>query len=122
MLSELKDGSSFSVLARERSLDTASASLGGDIGFVSADEKSIDQAIIAALDGMKAGQTSKAFKIDDGRYGIIHVSEVLEGQSFNYDEVKEHIQRQLALEQLPQTVTAEALWSEFDATWFYGER
>lgn len=122
VLRELKEGSSFAVLARERSLDTASASLGGDIGFISADEKSIDQAIPAALDGMKAGQTSKAFKIEDGRYGIIHVSEVLEGQSFNYDEVKEHIQRQLALEQLPQTVTAEALWSEFDATWFYGER
>lgn len=121
VLKELKNGSSFSVLAREHSLDSASASLGGDIGFVSEKEDSIDPAITKTVKGLKAGETSKAIEMSDGRTGIVNVSEVMVGQSFTYEEVKEHIQRELALEQLPRTVTPEVLWSEFNATWFYGE-
>lgn len=120
VLQELKNGSTFSVLARERSLDTASASLGGDIGFVSEDDQTIDHAITKVLDGMKKNEVSKAFVMNDGRYGIVQVSDVIKGQSFIYSEVKDHIQRELALEQLPQTVTTEALWSEFNVSWFYG--
>lgn len=121
VLKELGNGSTFSVLARERSLDSASASLGGDIGFISENEENVDDTLIKAVKGLKENETSKAFVMSDGHYGIVQVAEVMDGQSFTYDEVKEHIQRELALEQLPQTVTPEALWSEFDASWFYGE-
>ena len=51
----------------------------------------------------------------------MQVQEVAKGQSFTYDDVKEHIERELALEQIQQSVTPEAFWSEFDATWYYGE-
>jgi len=121
VLTELENGSSFSVLARERSLDTASASLGGNIGFVSEDEQTIDSAITKALNGMKVNEVSGTFVMNDGRYGIVQVSDIVKGQSFSYKEVKDHIERELALEQLPQTVTTEALWSEFNASWFYEE-
>lgn len=59
--------------------------------------------------------------MNDGRYGIVHVKEVNDGKSFAYEEVKGQIERVLALEQLPSTITPEAFWKEFDATWFYGE-
>lgn len=120
-LGELKNGSDFMVLAREISVDSASASLGGDIGFLTENQENIDPAIINAVKSLKAKEISKAFKLDNGHYGIVQVQEVLEGQSFTYDDVKEHIERELALEQLPQSVTPEAFWSEFNATWYYGE-
>ena len=38
--------------------------------------------------------------LNDGTYAIIRVSEVVKGQSFKFKEVKDHIKRELALEQL----------------------
>lgn len=120
-LSEIKNASDFSVLAREISVDSASASLGGDIGFLTEKQENVDPAILKAAEALKVGEVSKAFKLDNGHYGIVQVQEIVEGQSFTYDDVKEHIERELALEQLPQSVTPEAFWSEFNATWYYGE-
>ncbi|MGE7112656.1 peptidyl-prolyl cis-trans isomerase [Lysinibacillus sp. NPDC047702] len=120
-LKELKNNSDFSVLAREISLDSASASLGGDIGFLTEKQENVDPAIIKATMALKANEVSKAFKLNNGHYGIVKVQEIIEGQSFTYEDVKEHIERELALDQLPQSVTPEAFWSEFKATWYYGE-
>ncbi|MDN4495362.1 peptidyl-prolyl cis-trans isomerase [Ureibacillus aquaedulcis] len=119
--SELEDGSDFSVLARERSLDTTSASLGGDIGFITESQSNIDTSIPQAVQDVSVGDISEPFVMNDGRYGIVYVKEVNDGKSFTYEEVKGHIERVLALEQLPTTITPEAFWKEFDATWFYGE-
>lgn len=118
---ELKDGSDFAVLAREHSLDTASASLGGDIGFISSSQSAVDPAILPAVEKLKEKETSKPFVLSDGRYAIVKVTENMEGQSFSFDEVEGHVKRQLALEQLPPSITPEAFWAEFNATWIYGE-
>ncbi|KOS70331.1 foldase [Lysinibacillus contaminans] len=120
-LSELKNSSDFSVLAREISIDSASASLGGDIGFITEKQGNVDPAIMKAAKGLSAGEVSKVIKLDNGHFAIVQVQEVAKGQSFTYDDVKEHIERELALEQLPQHVTPESFWSEFKATWYYGE-
>jgi len=120
-LSELKNGSSFEALARERSLDTATGSLGGDIGYISADQNSVDPAIAQTVNSVKIDGWSEPLELKDGRTAIISVTEKAEGQTFSFKEVKDHISRELALEQLPQSVTPEAFWKEFDAEWFYGE-
>ena len=119
--SELEEGSDFSVLARERSLDTTSASLGGDIGFITTAQTNIDTSIPKAVQNLSDGDISEPFVMNDGRYGIVYVKEVKYGKSFTYEEVKGHIERTLSLEQLPTTVTPEAFWKEFNAKWFYGE-
>ena len=120
-LKDLKNGSDFSVLAREISIDSVSASLGGDIGYVTEKQENVDAAILKAAKGLSDGEISKVIQLDNGHYAIVQVQEVVKGQSFTYDDVKEHIERELALEQIQQSVTPEAFWSEFNATWYYGE-
>ena len=55
---EIKDGSEFSVLAREKSLDAASASLGGSIGFISAGQQNIDSSILEVVTKIKVNEVS----------------------------------------------------------------
>lgn len=118
---ELENGSSFEALARERSIDTASGSLGGDIGYISPGQPSVDPAIAEAAASLKEEAWSEPLQMKDGRLAIVSVSEKAEGQTFTFKEVQAHIARELALEQLPQSVTPEAFWQEFDAEWFYGK-
>ncbi len=120
-IQELENGSSFEALARERSIDNATGNLGGDIGFVSPNQPSADQQVAAAVATIEPGTWSAPLALDDGRTAIVQVKEKIEGRTFSFDEVKEHISRELALEQLPQSVSPEAFWQEFDAEWFYGE-
>jgi foldase protein PrsA len=121
VLKELKDGSDFQVVAREKSMDRASASLGGSIGFISEDQQSIEAAIVKAAASTEVKQTSKPFLLSNGTYALVHVNEVVKGQSFKLKDAKNHIQRTIAMEQLPSTITTETFWSEFNVEWFYGE-
>lgn len=118
---ELKSGSDFSVLAREKSKDGASASLGGDIGFVSNQQENVDAAILKAIDKLDKQDISKPFALTDGRYAVAQVNDIIEEQSFDYKDVQEQISRQLAMDQLPASISPESFWSEFDVKWFYGD-
>lgn len=120
-ISELKNGTSFEALARESSIDTATGSLGGDIGYITANQPAIDPAIAEAAGSVEIDGWSKPLTLEDGRFAVISVTEKAEGQKFSFEDVKGHISRQMTLEQLPQSVTAEAFWKEFEAEWFYGE-
>ncbi|QTD40269.1 peptidyl-prolyl cis-trans isomerase [Sporosarcina sp. Te-1] len=120
-MEELEKGSDFNALAKERSTDLASASLGGDLGYLNASSETVDEAIIKALPTVKEGGTSDVIRLQTGTYAVIQVKEIIDGRSFSYEEVKDHIRRELALEQLSQSVAPEAFWKEFDAEWFYGK-
>lgn len=122
VLEELKNGSSFDGLARERSSDISSASLGGDIGYIAEGTESVDEQLIKALPKVKVGKWSNVIPLKDGRFAIAQVTSVFEGQSFSFSDVKGHIRRELALDQLPQSVTQEAFWEEFKAKWLYSEQ
>lgn len=118
-LKELKDGSNFDALAKERSIDLASANLGGDIGYIHQKTDFIDVAIVDAVLKLKENAVSEPIQLEDGTYAILSVGNQLEGRTFKLKEVKEHIRRELALEQLPEKVNPEAFWKDFKATWFY---
>lgn len=122
VIKELENGSSFEGLARERSLDVSSASLGGDIGYVSEGTESIDSAILSSLSDLKTGKWSETIQLSDGRFAVAQVESIFKGESFSFGDVKDHIRRELALDQLPQSVTQEAFWQEFDAEWLYSEK
>ncbi|WP_203334987.1 peptidylprolyl isomerase [Planococcus beigongshangi] len=121
VIEELGNGSSFEALARERSVDTATGSLGGDIGYIVPGQSTIDTAISNAVSGVDVEGWSEPLTLADGRAAVITVTEKAEGNTFTYKDVEGHISRELALEQLPQSVTPEAFWQEFDTEWFYGE-
>ncbi|OZS78028.1 foldase [Tetzosporium hominis] len=119
---ELESGSSFEGLARERSIDASTASLGGSLGFINANTTSLDPNIVRAASELEPMELSEALPLTDGRFAVIQVQSVSKGTSFSFDDVKAHIQRELALEQLPQSVTPRAFWEEFDATWLYEDQ
>nr|WP_106782188.1 peptidyl-prolyl cis-trans isomerase [Lysinibacillus timonensis] len=116
---ELKNGSEFAALAREKSTDIVSASLGGTIGYITSTQTNIDPAILGVVQALNKGEMSEPFTLKDGQYAIVHVSEINESKSFTYEEVKDYIKRELALDQLPSTVTPESFWSEFNARSFF---
>lgn len=120
-LGELADGSSFEVLAKERSVDVASANLGGDIGYINDNMDRIDEAIRNTASTVEEQKPSDIIPLANGMYAIILVSDTIKGQSFTFKEVEDYIKRGLALEQLPESVSPEVFWKEFDAKWFYGE-
>ncbi|WP_424237954.1 peptidyl-prolyl cis-trans isomerase [Bhargavaea ginsengi] len=120
-LGELENGSSFGALARERSADRVSGSLGGEIGYVSESSENIDPAIVSAVTGMKKDETAGPIALADGTVALVKVSDAAEGRLFKFKEVKDQIRRELAIEQLPQSVTPEVFWEEFGAEWIYGK-
>lgn len=121
VLEELNNGSEFSVLAREKSLHTASASLGGDIGFISEGQEGVEEAIVKAAQGLNETELSAVTPLSDGTFAIVQLQEMKEAQSFSFDEVKEYIERDLAMLQLANSVTPEMFWDEFNVEWFFGE-
>lgn len=121
VVKELKDGSPFGTLARERSLDRVSASLDGDLGYVTGNVEEQDPAIIEQAKKVKENQVSDVFQLEDGTFAVIKVSEIQEGHTFKKADVEAQIKRTLALEQLPMSVYPETFWDEFNATWFYGD-
>ena len=58
---ELENGSSFDVLARERSVDTSSASLGGDIGYISEGQENVDSSVVEAASKLEVEQWSESY-------------------------------------------------------------
>lgn len=118
---ELKEGSSFEVLAKERSIDSASANLGGDIGYINDADDFVDPAIVEVVSQLKVDDVSAPIALSDDTYAVVLVNNQLKGKNFKLKEVKEHIRRELALRQLPEKVNPEAFWKDFDAKWFYGE-
>ena len=116
---ELAEGSNFNVLARERSVDASSASLGGDLGYIHEAKDATDPAIIETAASLKPNTTSDIITLLNGNYAILHVSDIMKGKTFKLKEVKDHIRRNLAMEQLTETVSVESFWKEFNTTWFY---
>lgn len=116
---ELENGSSFEGLARERSIDASTASLGGTIGFVNLNTTAVDANLVRALPDLEEVEISDPIPLTDGSFAIVQIQSAFEGSSFQFEDVKAHIRRELALEQLPQSVTPRAFWEEFNASWLY---
>ncbi len=119
VLKELKEGSTFELLAKERSIDNRSSNLGGDIGFINEETERIDEKIIGAAKKAKVGKVSSAIPLENGTYALVLVQEVMKEQSFTFDQAKGQITRMLAMDQLPTTVRPESFWKEFKAKWIY---
>lgn len=119
-LKELEQGSSFAVLAMERSVDEFTANLGGDAGYVNEDSDRYSKDFLQIVKKLKPGKWSKPVKLEDS-YAIVMLHEAVKGKEYKFKDVKDQIRRQIALEQMEIPVSAKPLWNETDIEWFYGE-
>ncbi len=117
---ELAGGSSFSALAMERSIDEFSANEGGDIGYISEGDERYPKQYIETATKLKTGACSKPIKVKDG-YALIKLNGKMKGKKYSFDEVKDEIRRQIALEQMKTPASASTFWNEAEVGWFYGK-
>jgi foldase protein PrsA len=116
---ELAQGSSFPTLAMERSIEEFSANEGGDIGYISeADERYPKQYIETAKE-LKSGAYSKPIKVEQG-YALLKLEGKISGEKYSFNEAKEQIRRQIALQQMKSSASAATFWDEAEVDWFYG--
>jgi foldase protein PrsA len=118
VIKELENGSDFAVLAMEKSTDEFSSNQGGDLGFISKESGYIPKEYEAVVNSLEPSSWEGPVKVED-EYAIVYLHEVIEGKEYSFDDVKEHIRRQLALGQIEGKVTAEQFWNEVNVEWFF---
>jgi foldase protein PrsA len=89
VLEQIKDGGDFAALAKQHSVDTATASKGGDLGWPTTPY--VDE-FEAALAKLKKGQTSGLVQTPYG-WHIIRVTETRTGSQQKFDQVKSQIEQ-----------------------------
>jgi foldase protein PrsA len=119
-IKELEEGSSFDVLAKERSLDEFSANKGGDLGYIREDDET-SATLIEEAKEMTPGSWSDPIEMDSG-YAVLYLHDSIQGKRYAFKEVKEQIRRQIAIEQMDIPVSARPFWDEAEVSWFYGEK
>lgn len=92
-----KGGRDFAELAKERSLDKATANDGGDMGWVDENDPFVPAAIMKALGAMKPGEISKPTEITSG-YAVVKLNDRKERSSADMAEIRENVRKQLALQ------------------------
>ncbi|WP_040206531.1 peptidyl-prolyl cis-trans isomerase [Neobacillus jeddahensis] len=118
---ELVNGSSFSTLAMERSIEEFSANEGGDIGYISEADERYPKQYIDTAKKLKKGAYSKPLKVEQG-YAIVKLEGKISGKKYAFEDVKAQIRRQIALEQMKAPVSASTFWQEAKVEWFYGNK
>jgi foldase protein PrsA len=116
---ELAQGSNFSTLAMERSMEEFSANEGGDIGYISEDDERFPMEYIESAKKLELKTYSDPLKVEQG-YAIIKLEGKISGQKYSYNDVKEQIRRQIALEQMKVPASAATFWDAAEVNWFYG--
>lgn len=95
-----KSGKDFAQLAKERSLDTATASDGGDLGWVEDDDPFTPQEILKAARTLKVGDLAGPIPMADG-FAVILLKDKKEESKGTSDEIKESVRKMLALQKAP---------------------
>ncbi|WP_052487683.1 peptidyl-prolyl cis-trans isomerase [Gordoniibacillus kamchatkensis] len=98
---ELAKGADFAVVARDRSLDEATASGGGDLGWVEEDDPFVPAPLMKAAQTLKPGTYSRPVALDGGRYGIVQLMERRQKKSADPQAIREQVRKQLALSAAP---------------------
>lgn len=120
-IKELSQGSNFAALAMEKSIEEFSANEGGDIGYLMEGEERYPDEYLEAAKKLKKGAWSDPIKVDQG-YAIVKLEGKLKGEKYSYKDVKQQIRREIALEQMKTSASAETFWEEAKVEWFYDKK
>jgi len=98
VLEELEHGADFGDLAERHSLDGATADQGGQLGWVDERDPFQNAKLLAAASRLEVGETAGPLQTDLG-YAVLQLNgrKTLQGKA--YEDVREEIRRQLAMEQ-----------------------
>lgn len=118
IIRDLKNGSSFDALAMEASIDPASSPQGGNIGYISEDSKEYSKEFLQTIEHLKVDQYSNPIPYK-GHFVVVQVTDRINGKVYSYNEVKDQIRRQVALNSIENSVTPESFWKEYHVKWFY---
>jgi len=119
VLEELRAGADFAMLARDVSLDEATAEAGGDSGWVPADDPFIPEEIASALAAMETGDVSEPIALSDGHWAIVTLLGRRTIDPLDDSRVREELKRELALAQAPSLFDVEtALLEKYNAVDF----
>ncbi|MCZ8523680.1 MULTISPECIES: peptidyl-prolyl cis-trans isomerase [Paenibacillus] len=97
---ELAKGTDFAQVAKERSLDDATRSSGGDLGWVEEEDPFLPPAVMKAAKTLKKGEISKPVQVD-GSYVLVKVQDRKEISKGLPQEVREQVRKDIALSQAP---------------------
>lgn len=112
VIEELENGSDFSTLAMERSEDVFTASQGGNLGYIREDSGFVPDEYIEQVQNLKVGSWSKKpIKTKDG-YSVLFLNDVINQKSYRFNDVKDQIRRQLAMQQTDGTLTPDTFWPQ----------
>jgi foldase protein PrsA len=117
---ELGEGSNFSTLAMERSIDEFSANEGGDIGYISEQDERYPLEYIQIAKELKTGAYSQPINVEQG-FAILKLEGKITGRNYAFKDVKEAIRRQMALEKMNIPVSAAPFWDDAKVHWVYGK-
>ncbi len=115
---ELKNGSSFSALAMEKSIDEFSANRGGELGYVNADNGYAPDTYLEVAENLNLNEWSEPIQVEDG-YAVVILHEVIDAVTYSYEDVKDQIKRQIAIDQMNGTISVEPFWKELNVKWFF---
>src|SRR5690606_6233994 len=115
---ELADGSSFAALAMEKSLDAFSANRGGELGFANEENGYAPKSYLEVAETLKPNEWSEPIEVENG-YAVIILHESLDAVSYSYDDVKDQIKRQIAIDQMNGNISVEPFWEELGVKWFF---
>lgn len=95
-----KSGRDFAQLAKERSIDTATANDGGDLGWVEENDPFMPTEIMKAAKALKVGEVSGPVETAEG-FVVVRLKDRKEQTKGSPEEIRESVRKQLSLQQAP---------------------
>jgi foldase protein PrsA len=121
VLEQLREGVDFALLAQDVSVDTSTASSGGDVGWVREDDPFIVPEATAALQKLKLGEISLPILMADDRWVIVMLTGKRVVNPMDDSRLREMLRKELALSQAPSLFdVVEGLLARYDAVDFVG--
>ncbi len=120
IVKELGEGTSFAVMAMERSEDKYTEDIGGDLGYIALDSKSIPEEYKDTVASLKPEEWSQPIITKD-KYAILYLHDHIGQPDLSFEKIKSVLKRKVAMEQMNTPISAEMLWEQLDVDWIYGK-
>ncbi|WP_219834763.1 peptidylprolyl isomerase [Paenibacillus sp. R14(2021)] len=99
LLDKLKDGEDFALMAKTYSIDANTASGGGDLGDVDADDPFLDPNVLQAATQLAVGDITGPIAVEKGQ-AIIRLTEKKTEGRMSQDQIRDKARRELAMSKL----------------------